>query len=196
MPKRKTTIALIVCAASLSNFLQPAYSQTTHLSDAQQSALKSLGIPVAVPSYIPEGFRVTQMSLKLCAADAPRIGDCREGSSYEIRYRNDKNACFNFYAIAGGVGGGYGEFAYRSQTQTLGKVIIEFGQLNGANKTPTPEQLRVPQPKLGSFPARLESPRTPYYSLQVEEEQYFCVKNTTITPLAIEKMLNSLVWLQ
>lgn len=191
----KLTIGLLFCAVNLYYWTHSAYSQTIDLSPAQKSALKSLNIPVAVPTYLPNGFKVSQVKIKACPANAPRVGACREGASYEILYRNSENICLSMNAIGGGVGGADSEFQFPIETKLLGKIEINFGRVPGSGNRPTSEQLNSPQPGLYSFPARLESPRTPYYSLRVEEERYNCRSNSAIAPSEFERMLKSLVWL-
>ena len=62
------------------------------------------------------------------------------------------------------MGGGAADFEFPTSTALFGEVVILFGRnIMLANKAPTPEQLRIPQPNLSSFPARLVSGPSLYY---------------------------------
>ncbi len=170
------------------------------LSQAQRASLKELGIPVVVPGYLPANFRVTNLIANACPPGVPQTGNCREGSSYTIVYRNDQNTCLLVNAIAGGVGGGASEFEFITQTALFGEVNILFGSDSGANQQPTAQQLNTPQVRLSSFPAALKANqgRSPYYNVSVagseyEQSTYQCGNNSTITPLEMEKIVQGLV---
>lgn len=49
------------------------------LSTEQEASLRGLGIPVAVPAYVPEGFQVADVIANSCVEDSPQTGACREG---------------------------------------------------------------------------------------------------------------------
>lgn len=121
-------------------------SLSSSLSESQDAALRALGIPVVVPSYIPSGFQADEAIVNLCIANAP-VGACREGSSYTIVYRNYQlNTCILIAAVAGGLGGGVDDFEFQTQTPLLGNVLILFGDGDygggpSLNQTPTPREL-------------------------------------------------------
>ena len=78
-----------------------------------------------------------------------------------------------------------------------------MANLLGQTRLLTPEQLRALQPNLSSFPATLKSGsgRSPLYNVVVGESDYYqttyqCGKNTSITPLELEKVVQSLVLLK
>lgn len=168
-------------------------------TSTQKASLRALGIPIVIPNYVPSRFQVAQVKTNLCKPGTPQRGNCREGSNYTIVYRNPQNACVIVSAIGGGVGGGAGEYEFRTQTNLLGDVSILFGKPSGENPTPSPDKLRQIQPNLSSFPTTLKSSttRSPYYSVTVGDgayyqETYRCSKNTNITPLEFEKIVQSL----
>ncbi len=174
------------------------------LSEAQKTSLSELGIPVVIPAYIPDGFQVSDVIANSCAAGSPRTNACREGPNYTLVYRNDQNTCLLMRAVGGGIGGGAGEFEFQTRTTLLGEVTILFGKTSGANQPPATEQLGELQPNLYSFPASLQSlpssSRSPYYSLSAgdstyDQETYGCGQNVSLTPLELEKIIQSLVLL-
>lgn len=189
-------VALMLSSVSLFSSDRPVDSQAIALSSEQQAALKALNIPVAVPTYVPPGFIVSQIKFNFCSDSAPQSGDCRAGSSYEIIYRTQDNTCLVLDAIGGGLGGPDSEFHYPIQTDIFGEVEIRFGEIPGDGNTPTAEQLQMPQSGLYSFPARSRSMPSAYYAVRVEEERYSCGRNITISPLDVESIFKSLVWLE
>ncbi|WP_367291485.1 hypothetical protein [Laspinema palackyanum] len=102
----------LVSLVSLFHADRPLQSQSIPLSPEYQAALAALNIPVAVPTYIPEGFTLSQIKINLCPSDIPQRGECREGTSYQIIYRNPENTCLIIEAIGGGLGGPDSEFHY------------------------------------------------------------------------------------
>lgn len=180
------------------------------LSEAQKKSLKALDIKVAVPTYVPSGFKVSQVIAERCASNTPSRGNCREGSYYSIVYRNPTNTCLLINAMGGGVGGGDDEFQFSTKTRLLGEIMIGFNPIRGSGKTPTrqqlgknpkPDQLKVPQQELSSFPAKSVEGRSTFYNAVSSGSQYYkdtygCGKNDSITPLELEKVLHSLTWLK
>jgi len=84
-------------------------------------------------------------------------------------------------------------------------MSILFGEPSGENQQPTAEQLQVLQPNLSSFPSALQSPpsssRSPYYWVSAgddtyDQETYACQQNASLTPLELEKIVQSLVLLE
>ena len=188
----------------LTIFASAAESSSSGLSDTQQASLRALGIQVAIPTYVPSGFQVAKVELKPCPPNSSRNarGVCGRAPNYTILYRNSANNCFALNGIADGIGGGGFEFSYTVRTEILGNIIVEFGrdgsQLRSgrakSEQVPSPEQLKLPQSNLYSFPAG----NGPYYNVSVGdgERLYGCSKNSSITPLELEKILKSLVWLK
>ncbi|MBD2096541.1 hypothetical protein H6F90_15505 [Trichocoleus sp. FACHB-591] len=175
------------------------------LSETQKTSLSELGMPVLIPAYVPQGFPLAEAIANACTARSPRSSLCREGPHYTLVYRNAQNTCFLVRAVGGGVGGGAGEFEFQTRTTLLGDVSILFGKSSGENQQPTAEQLRVVQPNLSSFPEALQSPpgssRSPYYWVSAgddtyDQETYACEQNASLTPLEVEKIVQSLVLLE
>ncbi|MEP0873952.1 hypothetical protein NDA01_30055 [Trichocoleus desertorum AS-A10] len=175
------------------------------LSEAQKTSLSELSIPVVIPAYVPGGFQLSEAIANSCTAGSPQTSLCREGPNYTLVYRNAQNTCFLVRAVGGGVGGGAREFEFQTRTTLLGDVSILFGEPSGENQHPTAEQLQVLQPNLSSFPTALQSPpsssRFPYYWVSAgddtyDQETYACQQNANLTPLELEKIVQSLVLLE
>ncbi len=194
--RQKLGFAFLLSLFSLFHADRPAQSQSIALSAEHQAALTALNIPVAVPTYIPNGFTLSQIKINLCPSNSPQGGECREGSSYEIIYRNADNTCVMIDAIGGGLGGADSEFHYSIETPLLGEVEIGFGEIPGDRNIPTREQLTSPQSRLYSFPTKATSSPSPYYAVRVPENLYACGSNTSISPLEVERILQSLVFLE
>jgi hypothetical protein len=177
-------------------------AQTGSLNLQQQASLKSLGIAIAVPGFVPAGYTVSKVDIKPCPANTPRSGkgSCRFGPNYGIVYRNaQQDRCFAIEATGGGVGGVPAEYEVLVDTSLLGKVSLLFGQSNGKFKTPSKQQLASPQPNLltdwgssGPFYriAGAEIVRRSYYSKPVSQ----C--RNTIAPNDAIKIMRSLAWLK
>jgi hypothetical protein len=191
----KKALGLAVLGSLLSLFYGERLlkSQSIPLSSDQQALLAALNIPVAVPTYLPNGFSVSQIKVNYCPANLSQGGECRNGSSYELIYRNSDQSCILVEAIGGGLGGPDSQFHYATQTNLLGEVDIRFGDNSGERRAPNREQLSVPQPNLYSFPEAARSASSPFYAVRVEENRYSCRQNTSISPLEFEKVLKSLV---
>ncbi|MCT7983774.1 hypothetical protein NG796_10740 [Laspinema sp. A4] len=194
--RQQLGFVFLLSLLSLFHADRPLQSQSIALSPEYQAALAALNIPVAVPTYIPDGFSLSQIKINLCPSDIPQRGECREGTSYQIIYRNPDNTCLMIEAIGGGLGGPDSEFHYTTQTALLGEVEIRFGQIPGDRNTPRPQQLTTPQPGLYNFPATGRSDQSPYYAVRVEENRYLCGPNTNISPMEFEQILQSLVLLK
>ena len=174
------------------------------LSETQKTSLSELGIPVVIPTYMPAGFQLSEVIANSCKAGSPRTSFCREGPHYTLVYRNDQKTCLLMKAVGGGVGGGASEFEFQTRTTLLGDVSILFGKTSGGNQPLAAEQLGELQPNLYSFPASLKSlpgsSRSPYYWVTAgdssyDQETYGCGQNVSLTPLELEKIIQSLVLL-
>ncbi|MBW4445203.1 MAG: hypothetical protein KME10_29310 [Plectolyngbya sp. WJT66-NPBG17] len=182
-------------------FGQPA-NQPGTLTPKQQASLKSLGIAIAVPSFIPAGYTVSKVEVKPCPANAPRSdkGTCRFGPQYGIVYRNaQQDRCFAIEATGGGIGGVPAEYEVKINTQLLGETSLLFGQQNGEFKTPSSQQLNSPQPNLLTDWAGVG----PFYRIsgaEVVQKSYYKSASTqcrnTITPNEATKIVRSLSWLK
>ncbi len=74
----------------------PADAFLALLSPEHMAELKTLGVPVVIPTNIPAGFTVTQITVD--------GGDARD-KGYGILYQDPENRCFLVEFTAGGVGG-------------------------------------------------------------------------------------------
>ncbi len=169
------------------------------LNDAQIKAVKAVGISIAVPSYVPTGFAVHKLTTEPCPADAPRntAGVCLARSSYQILYRDPANVCFAVYGTyTRGIGGGGSGFSFDVKTKLLGETGISFGtSKNYEDKVPSPQQLRSPQQNIWSFPV-YQKGTSNIYGIRTIENQSGCGSNRRLTPLEMEKILQSLTWLR
>lgn len=163
------------------------------LTTAQSRSLQSLGIKIAVPSYVPQGFTVANVKTEPCLAQSPRTanGVCRFGPTYHILYRNPQRTCFEISAIGGGLGGPDPEFVLPVETKLLGSTTLGFGKVPGDGKQPSAKQLTLPQSQIWSWPAG----NSPYYQIATVENRAGCGKNLSLTPLEVKKILQSLTWL-
>ncbi|WP_017719151.1 hypothetical protein [Kamptonema formosum] len=99
--KTSPLIAALCCLSTL--FISAATGSAalaqrtgTQLSPAQVQLLQSLGLRIAVPTYIPPGFEIKIVRAEILpgsAGGAPR---------YIIFYRDSNNSCFAIEAIGGG----------------------------------------------------------------------------------------------
>ena len=163
------------------------------LTTEQSLSLKSLGIKIAVPSYVPRGFTVAHVKTAPCPAKAQRTatGVCRFGPTYNILYRNPQRTCFEISAVGGGLGGPDPEFVVPVETKLLGSTTLGFGKVPGDGKKPSAKQLTLPQPQIWSWPAG----NSPYYQISTVENRDGCGQNLSLTPLEVKKILQSFTWL-
>ena len=100
-------LSLVVGIASLIPSALPVQAQSSQLSASQQKSLKSLGIKIAIPRYVPQGFRVVTVKTEPCRAGSSvnANGVCRFRPDYTVVYGNAQNHCFAVNAIGGGIGG-------------------------------------------------------------------------------------------
>jgi hypothetical protein len=68
-----------------------AYKTNNLLSNQQKGQLAQLGIPIAVPTYLPAGFRLTKFS-------AQKEEDEASGAWYSLFYQGANNTCLEFSA--------------------------------------------------------------------------------------------------
>jgi hypothetical protein len=109
----------IVCDSQLS---VPAttISQLPGLTKAQYAALNSSGIKVAVPGYIPKGFRVVDVT----TCPSKRTNDCRSGPTYNIVFRSPEGSCFVIEGVSGGIGDGNLEQTVTAKSKLFGPIKI------------------------------------------------------------------------
>ncbi len=194
----KLSIALTPFLIALATPTAQAADRPGNLTEAQAQTLKKVGIAIAMPRYIPAGFKVANVATEPCPATAKKDakGICTGKSSYQVLYRNAEKTCFAVYGTyTRGIGGGAGDFAFPVETALLGKTEIGFGSGRSVNDQPaSPQQLKTPQPNLNSFP--MYQPGTSnIYGIRMVEKGTGCGSNRSITPLEMEKILKSLSWL-
>lgn len=185
-------------------------TEASTLTTEEQTALKALGIAIAVPAEIPAGYRVSQVKLEPCPADSPRSpkGTCRFGPEYGIVYRNAaRDSCFAIEATGGGLGGPVWEYSLPVSSSLLNNVAVIFGEVSaGESKTPSADQLDMPQPNLRTEWASTDS-EGPFYSLAGADSvrsQYLNERpgapasecQNTITPNEAIAIVQSLAWLE
>jgi hypothetical protein len=164
-----------------------------NLTVEQARSLKALGIKIAVPSYVPTGFRVASVTMEPCPPNAKRTatGVCRFGPTYRILYRNPQRTCFEINAVGGGLGGPDPEFVFPVEIKLLGKTTLGFGKTPGDGMPASAQQLATPQSHIWSWPAG----QSPYYQISTVENKDGCGTNRSLTPLEAKKILQSLTWL-
>ena len=112
-----------------------ARSEEIQLSKAQIQLLKALGLRIAVPSYVPLGFKLEKVEAEL--EQNIRVG----GISYRIIYKkyepdSRKTFCFAIEATNGGIGDlPMGKRSYPVHSPVLGKSSLEYGIYGNASKT-------------------------------------------------------------
>jgi len=94
---------------------------TGMLNSAQISKLKKLRIKIAVPTYIPSGFRVANV----------RTDNSNSGPEYTILYRNANNSCFAIESVHGGVGDIDAEFNLPINSPLFGKSTLFYEKQDG-----------------------------------------------------------------
>ncbi len=109
--------------------------EESKLSPYQKQLLKSLGIRIAVPGYVPHGFKLEKV-----LAEVDR--DARSGGiGYTILYRkydsnSNKDFCFAIEATNGGIGDlPEGVRSFPVNSPTFGKTTLEYGSYGEAGKS-------------------------------------------------------------
>ncbi|PZU91519.1 MAG: hypothetical protein DCE90_19600 [Pseudanabaena sp.] len=193
-------LSLAVSLTSLIPAALPAHAQTGHnlLSPSQKSSLKSLGIKVAIPQYVPQGFRVAAIRTEPCRAGDRRDanGVCRFGPEYAVLYRNAQNHCFVVNSVGGGIGGPSGQYTRAVNTRLLGKVNVNVGI--GMGEPITEAIANTPQANVWTFPAG----KSPFYSVATRagrgdriDSTATCSTRAYMTPNELIKIVQSLDWL-
>ncbi len=197
--KYNICLSLIVSIASLIPSALPADAQSgpSLLSTSQKASLKSLGIKIAIPRYVPQGFRVVTIKTEPCSAGTPvdANGVCRFRPSYAVLYRNAQNHCFAVNAIGGGIGGPSGRYTREVNTKLLGKVDVNVG--TGSGEPMTAAIANTPNENVWTFPAG----KSPFYSVGTTIDNRTrstttCSKEAFMTPNELIKIVQSLEWLR
>ena len=176
-----------------------ARPQLTGMTNAQRTSLKSLGMKIVVPGYVPEGFRVIGIT-----TDPLREGRSKIGRpAYSIIYRSPSNSCFQISGTSGGVGGPGGEYQVPVTSQLLGTESLYFNTRPGTpsgNLTPSPALLKAPQSYLRTDWFKHSSPVETFYSLNSPLTLRPTIgtpscKASSITPQEAIKIVDALEWL-
>lgn len=121
--------------AAIANAQSKPQNPETQLLPVQVQILKATGLRIALPTYIPAGFRLSSIQAR---AERSRVGELR----YIIFYnRYDSNTgteqCFTIEATNGGIGGiPPGSRSFPVNNATFGKSSLELGKY-GTSKSPT-----------------------------------------------------------
>lgn len=177
--------ALTVFSAGLTPLAAWA-DASANLTQTQVRALKSVGIAIALPGYVPPGFKLT----KLKTTPAKPSGR----PSYDLLYRNASGSCFYISGSVAGVGGPEASYSFPVTTQLFGKTSINIGATFGPgpyDQKPSAQQLNSPQSEIWSF----STIKGVIYGIGTQEKRDGCGVNRRITPLEIEKIMQSLAWL-
>ncbi len=201
---RRIIVVLIVFMLSVITFTSAATAaEAPTLSPQDQTALKALGIVIAVPTYVPTGYAVKKVEVEPCPAGSERSlkGTCGFGPSYSIAYRNAvaKDSCFfAIEATGGGAGGLDGEFRTRPvSTRLLGDVGVLFGELDGSAKVPSAAQLNSPQSNLQTdWKSDASGKSDMLYRVVGHPVKPAPECKNTITPNEVIKIVQSLTWLE
>ena len=109
----------IVCG-SQSSIPAATISQLPGMTKAQYAALNSSGIKVAVPGYVPKGFRVVDVTI----CPSKTTNDCRPGPTYNIVFRSPAGTCFVVGGVSGGIGDGNLEQSVTVKSKLFGPIKI------------------------------------------------------------------------
>ncbi len=175
---------------------QPPATANGHslLSANDQETLKSLGIKIAIPQYVPQGFRVETIVAKPCTKADKKF--CRSEPSYTVVYGNAQNYCFAVDAVSGGVGGpGGGRYNRAVDTKLLGKVdvAVDLGSRDPIQGPITEEIANVPQKNIQT----LAGSEPPFYGVttMIDNRVKSCGVEAFMTPNEFIKIVQSLEFL-
>lgn len=200
--KYHTCLSLFFVLPLTATVAAPVYAQSNGHSLVEpklQRSLKSLGIKVALPQYVPQGFRVALVRTEPCRR-GDRIdanGVCRFGPDYTVVYRNAQSQCFGVSATGGGLGGPSGRYTREINSRLLGKVDVNIGTGNGDPITGA--IARTPQKNVWTFPAG----NSPYYSVRTIDDRIpgwlssetTCKNTAFMTPNELIEIVQSLEFL-
>jgi hypothetical protein len=97
------------------------------LTQAQIRQLRSLGIRIVVPTYVPRGFQIASVRAELEPSCPPRFRS--QCARYAIIYRNSTNYCFAIESVGDGIGGGAArENAIAVVTRIFGRTTLYYGR--------------------------------------------------------------------
>jgi hypothetical protein len=199
--KYNTCLSLLSLLTLTAAVAAPVYSQSNSnpslLSASQQRSLKALGIKIAIPQYVPQGFRVVSVRTEPCRAGSSvdANGVCRFGPDYTVVYGNDRNHCFAVSATGGGIGGPSGRYTREVNSKILGKVDVNVGM--GSGERMTAAIANTPNENVWTFPAG----KSPFYSVGTTIDNRArsattCNKAAFMTPNELIKIVQSLEFLR
>jgi hypothetical protein len=110
----------IVCD-SQSSAHSTTISQLPGITKPQLASLNALGIKVAVPGYIPKGFRVVNVTTQ-CPGGT--LKTCRQGPTYDIVFRSPAGICFVIEGTSGGIGDTFLEQPVTVKSELFGPIKI------------------------------------------------------------------------
>jgi hypothetical protein len=177
---------------------QPSVTANGHrlINSSFSGELKSLGIKIALPQYVPKGFWAAAVRTEPCRPGdkVDANGVCRFGPEYTVIYRNPQNHCFAVNAVGGGVGGPGGRYTRTINTQLLGKVEVNINR--GMGEPMTEAIANNPQENVWSSPAG----QSPFYSVRTLDSKaanrinaaIICSDTAYMTPNEFIKIVQSL----
>ncbi|AFZ12100.1 hypothetical protein Cri9333_1196 [Crinalium epipsammum PCC 9333] len=102
-----------------SNYRNKIKQSTARFSPKQIQILKSVGMKIVVPTYIPSGFKIETLS----------NNSDKNYKGYTVIYRRNDNACFSIEAINGGIGDEPDlEHTLPYNSPLFGKGILNYGK--------------------------------------------------------------------
>lgn len=148
---------------------------------AQGAALRALHIRIAVPAYVPPGYRFVRVTTEPCPS---KPHPCKFGPpGYTVRYAKSPSSWFEIEGTSGGIGGVDDDYSTDVRTSLFGTVALQFGTGRvGEAKAPPPALMQVVQPHLISD----WGGNGPFYHLD----------GSGMTPADAAKVLASLIWLR
>jgi hypothetical protein len=199
--KFTTCLSLLSLLTLTAAVAAPVYSQSNSnpslLSASQQRSLKSLGIKIAIPRYVPQGFRVVTIRTEPCRAGSSvdANGVCRFRPDYTVVFGNAENHCFAVSGTGGGIGGPGGRYTREVNSKILGKVDVNVG--TGSGEPMTAAIANTPQDHVWTFPAG----KSPFYSVGTTIDNRArsattCNKAAFMTPNELIKIVQSLEFLR
>jgi hypothetical protein len=174
---------LILCAGALTAFGAPASAAVADIPAQQVALLDSLGIQVAVATYIPPGYTFQDVKATPCARGAKRAsgGACFMGPDYIVRYHKG-DSWFAVEGTGGGLGGTSLTYKTFVKTKLFGTVPLRFGPgPDGIGLTPTAAQMRSPQNEL--------------YTDWLGSGPFYHVIGEHIAPEVMTRVVSSVEWL-
>jgi hypothetical protein len=174
-------------------------SSPVTLPKSAQYKLKSLGIRIAIPAYLPSGYRYQTVVTEPCRSDIAVNADgvCRFGPSYSIVYINANKNCFVVEATGGGVGGATSDYIHSFSTPLFNQeTLISFGNMgmsSGIPKKATASDLRKTYDVVyGNWMGE-----SPFYRVSTfyPKSVTACTSRKGLTPLEAQKVTQSLRWL-